>query len=491
MPILGSGLSIGTISKIPGYDLDASAYITSNNISSSATIPILGTDNIIVSSFSDSYYYNISLCSIVPSSLANPFGTANDAVLLRGVNLTYGRILRTSADFILPNTSYVISCYAKAGATNYFGIRLTSGMISGNTYVTFNLSNGTYASITPGSGTINNVGMDSIGNGWYRCYAKYTTGASIVSNLCDFAVVTSSGDTQANSSNSENVYIWGPMVEQTSNSTPSQLTWRSGYGSGGDNASILMSNGSMVYETINPRSLINQFVVGMKSFNLWYNFICWPMRSIFNVGSGTSVSAFGSSIAYPATMTNSPSWATYGIRTTATNKYIGSVAVGSNFLDLGNGTYSLFSVFKQFEKTDYFYLNMQSSQASGPGYRIGPHSTIPNLTFYGNTSGSSPIAINSNINNTGFNSFNVIKTGTSSIDCSMNNGAFQTTNISSVPTTGSSATAGLDFGNASSYVGTGYRVFEAIHTTNAIAQNSASSMYDLFKTTLGYGLNLP
>ena len=38
MPSLGSGLSLGTLNKIPGFDFDASSYIVANNISNSQEI---------------------------------------------------------------------------------------------------------------------------------------------------------------------------------------------------------------------------------------------------------------------------------------------------------------------------------------------------------------------------------------------------------------------------------------------------------------------
>ena len=38
MPRLGSGLSLGTINSLPGFDFDASSYIIANNIPNSAIV---------------------------------------------------------------------------------------------------------------------------------------------------------------------------------------------------------------------------------------------------------------------------------------------------------------------------------------------------------------------------------------------------------------------------------------------------------------------
>jgi hypothetical protein len=38
---------------------------------------------------------------------------------------------------------------------------------------------------------------------------------------------------------------------------------------------------------------INEFVVGLKALNLWDNFLCWPMATPFNAGSGKTVYSLG------------------------------------------------------------------------------------------------------------------------------------------------------------------------------------------------------
>lgn len=58
---------------------------------------------------------------------------------------------------------------------------------------------------------------------------------------------------------------------------------------------------------------INKFVVGIKRMGLWNSMICWPMRSIHNAGTGSTVYSLGGLGVYNGTMVNSPSWGANGV----------------------------------------------------------------------------------------------------------------------------------------------------------------------------------
>ena len=62
--------------------------------------------------------------------------------------------------------------------------------------------------------------------------------------------------------------------------------------------------------TILPENLkqINKFVIGTKKLGLWNTMVCWPMRSIHNAGTGSTVYSLGGLGTYNGTMTNSPVW---------------------------------------------------------------------------------------------------------------------------------------------------------------------------------------
>jgi hypothetical protein len=68
-------------------------------------------------------------------------------------------------------------------------------------------------------------------------------------------------------------------------------------------------------KTILPENLkqINKFVVGVKKLGLWNSMVCWPMRSIHNAGTATTVYSLGGLGTYNGTMVNSPTWGYNGI----------------------------------------------------------------------------------------------------------------------------------------------------------------------------------
>ncbi|NBO99836.1 MAG: hypothetical protein EBU90_06870 [Proteobacteria bacterium] len=515
MPRLGSGLTLGTISKLPGYDFDASTFILNNNIPDTFTINLNGTYNYFVTTLgSSNYWVGVDSSVVTQNATQNPFGTnpvlggISTPVMLQSVATTNGRILRSvfgsptnftdgfSPYALLPSTSYIMSVYAKAGTHNIVGLRFATDMVSsGGNYVFFNLSTQTATAITPTAGAVNSCGVISAGNDWYRCWVKYTTkSTSLGSNTADFALCNSSGSVTDTTLNGKNAYFWGPMLEKTTASLPSALSIKTGLADSGDDISFATENGEIKTETINPRKLLSDFCVGVKSIGIWNNFICWPMRSFLNLGTGITINSIGGTSLFPATLYNNPVRTPYGIRTYNTNKYIGNIAVGTGVINLANSSKSLFSVNAPINKNNYNYLYMQAGQASGPGLRYGPSATTPNLTYYANSpTGSSFIQVSSEPIEYGFNSISFIQsTSSATITTSINNSSFASTSTSTpTPLTFSGSTsAGVDFGNGNSYVGDTYRTFEAI-TKSAITTSQASSLYSLFKTTLGYGLNIP
>jgi hypothetical protein len=59
---------------------------------------------------------------------------------------------------------------------------------------------------------------------------------------------------------------------------------------------------------------INKFVVGIKKLGLWDTMVCWPMRSIHNAGTGSTVySLGGASSGLNGTFFNLPTWGYNGI----------------------------------------------------------------------------------------------------------------------------------------------------------------------------------
>jgi len=62
-----------------------------------------------------------------------------------------------------------------------------------------------------------------------------------------------------------------------------------------------------------PLKQINKFVIGVKKLGLWNSMVCWPMRSIHNAGTGSGVYSLGGLGVFNGTMVNSPTWSQYGV----------------------------------------------------------------------------------------------------------------------------------------------------------------------------------
>jgi len=58
---------------------------------------------------------------------------------------------------------------------------------------------------------------------------------------------------------------------------------------------------------------VDNFIKGLKQLNLWQNIVCWPMRSIHNIGTGSRVLSMGGYGTFDATLLNSATWSNDGV----------------------------------------------------------------------------------------------------------------------------------------------------------------------------------
>jgi len=58
---------------------------------------------------------------------------------------------------------------------------------------------------------------------------------------------------------------------------------------------------------------VDNFIKGLKQLNLWQNIVCWPMRSIHNIGTGSRVLSMGGLGTFDATLLNSATWSNDGV----------------------------------------------------------------------------------------------------------------------------------------------------------------------------------
>jgi hypothetical protein len=70
------------------------------------------------------------------------------------------------------------------------------------------------------------------------------------------------------------------------------------------------------------RQQISRFVTGIKDLGLYNNMVCWPLRSSQNAGTGTTAYSLGGLGTYNGTLTNGPTWGADGITFDGTNDFI-------------------------------------------------------------------------------------------------------------------------------------------------------------------------
>jgi len=219
------------------------------------------------------------------------------------------------------------------------------------------------------------------------------------------------------------------------------------------------------------QNAINDFVLGMKTLNLYNNMVCWPLRSTQNKGSGTTAYSLGGYGTYNGTLTGSSSWSESGAvlpanaTITATVSYgttsgtlIGvrqanSVSgAGKDYGLLKNGTSGFWAPYG--DSNFYFdypestnRLNISAGITEGVMFFVAGYAGASGSKIYRNTT---LLASNATVAN--------ISGSTSSI---------------------------ISSGSAASQV-TPFAML-----LNADASANHSNIYTLYKTTLGAGLGLP
>lgn len=73
---------------------------------------------------------------------------------------------------------------------------------------------------------------------------------------------------------------------------------------------------------VQDKKAINDFTIGLSRLvdpNLW---VCWPLRSSQNIGSGTTVPSLGLLGDFPGTLVNGPTWGMGGVNTNTSGQRI-------------------------------------------------------------------------------------------------------------------------------------------------------------------------
>jgi len=224
---------------------------------------------------------------------------------------------------------------------------------------------------------------------------------------------------------------------------------------------------------------INAFVVGVKALGLYNNMVCWTLRSAQNKGSGTTAYSLGGLGTYNGTLTNGPTWGTDGITFDGTNDYI------STTLTSGFSAVSVFGISKKDATSqtiaEVFKDDEGANREWGLFAELGGY--IQGRLWNPSFSQITGTAVTTDFR------LACLRGSSSVAKLRTNNGSDATTGVGTL----TQGTAPVTLGAKSNG---GDRYFKGIIAggiifNTALSDSDTSSIYTLYKTTLGTGLGLP
>ena len=508
MPSLGSGLSLGTLNSLPGYDFDVSAFIQQTGVSPTATIKDFTgvTAPNCLGARLQGTATGLTLSATENWTLAGWF---NNTTLVTGPNFLFG-FGNSFKLYLLPSGANTFMQF-EYGSTNigpytfttpagtWFHVAVTSFRSGGGAQSHKIYFNGSLVSTltTSVSQTLSSPTF-YIGGGGSSEYALGVIADEVsffkreLSSL-EISFLYASGDglsySEASSAISmNNIYSWYSLSETTGNrlnSVNSSVCPLSSNGSG----TIVNARGWVAPKvSVNPRKQLNDFVLGVKGLGLWNNIIFWPMRSYQNIGTGTIVYSLGGIGSFNGTFANSPAWRTEGVLFNGVNSQvnISSSVISNNTGTLFySGSHSLLSGTSQ---KGMNFGNIELGKAEGTSFGVEATHLKPSYPTAGR--GVVIAGFNSGFFYTATGVFSTSTTtmsrfynaGTKENNTSASYGSFETPPENIATIGGRTTSTNSPFNGLISI---------ATYLNTALSDANVSSLNTLYKTTLGTGLGLP
>ncbi len=212
-----SGLIESVASGIPRLDYFASG----GTVGCPALLVEPAATNTLSGSVSLDTGWTITADTIVTSGIISPSGSTN-ATLFQATN-TASRVRQTAT--LASGSTYTFSCFGKFGAlSSGFSLNVfdeNAASYGSGVCQAFNLNEGTLgASGTTGAGfTLQSVGMENYGSGWYRCRMTVLMGYTPTTPRVGFRVGTQISNGRPLSVASGTVNAWGAQLETGSVAT--------------------------------------------------------------------------------------------------------------------------------------------------------------------------------------------------------------------------------------------------------------------------------
>jgi hypothetical protein len=221
------------------------------------------------------------------------------------------------------------------------------------------------------------------------------------------------------------------------------------------------------------RKQIFDFADGIFDLGLWNNFVCWPLRSAQNRGTGTTVFSLGGLGTFNGSMVNGPSWTATGMTVTASNMVV-------------NTTYqpqvSLLSLFCAFKPSNTTGIDTRLTSCDQGGTSNGMGIDTYPAGQYRRTG----YVYNFGTRTIGQYDFLGAGLGTNNTFTAENATFTQTSNLAY----NISPTNFHVVGHPAAGAASGDYAFTAL-LVQAVNATLQSNLYSLYKSTLGQGLGLP
>jgi len=163
--------------------------------------------------------------TVTANTTTAPDGTTTaDTITDNATSASHSAFLGV-ASIITAGTTYTLSCYLKAGTSNYGYLSLQDAATPQRYFAAdFDLSGGTVRTSAAGtSGTLTSATITSVGSGWYRCVIIGQVAAvgttRFVVGVSDGTTAISSYGTIGYVGSGSTIYAWGAQLEQRSSVT--------------------------------------------------------------------------------------------------------------------------------------------------------------------------------------------------------------------------------------------------------------------------------
>lgn len=151
--------------------------------------------------------------TVTANSLTNPLDGRTTASMVLETSATSAHKVTQSLS-VLPDTQYTFSAYVRANGRHHIYFLLDDGTTSFSAF--YDLSAGTV-------GTVANAATTSIAlqpNGFYLCTMTFTsTNTTVLTKDYQISLSTNGSTLSYAGNSSKGVYVWGTLLQQTSNTT--------------------------------------------------------------------------------------------------------------------------------------------------------------------------------------------------------------------------------------------------------------------------------